>query len=174
MPHPVRQRDHAVDTVDVLAVVLGAPGHLARHRRGAVHGGQDTDEVAGRHPPVRSPDPLEGAPQALGQRPVRPRDPLPARAGRGVVGHGQVVHVHVLAGGDAGRGPPDHLPVLVHERSGGQVPQRDLVPGRGAVGCLGGDADVVAVVQHDQRHDGTTAGSVPAADAARISSSDAR
>src|SRR5690606_39440064 len=76
--------------------------------------GDDADVVAGADPAVGAVVAEERARQALGERRDDARRAELVLAVAGV--HAEVVRVHVVAGGDRGRGQPDRLPVRVQDR----------------------------------------------------------
>ena len=128
----VRQRDDAVDVREALerARVGVAPevvGDRARHRRRAVHRGEDADVVARRDAAVGADDAVEGrrVGDVLGRLGAARRRVL-AREAREL----EVVGVDVLARRDRLLGAADDLVVAAHRRAGGDRPRRDLVAGR--------------------------------------------
>ena len=127
--HAVRQRDHAVDVgevgqglgPDVAAEVVG---DRARGGGRAVHAGQHADVVARGHAAVGAHDAVEGG----GRGGVVGGQRAGARLmGPGEIAEGQVVHVHVLAGGDGLRGVADDLAVAPDRLARADRPRGDLV-----------------------------------------------
>ena len=104
------------DAVDVRVGVQDAAAELVGDepggRRGAVHGGDDADVVAGAPAAVAAGVPVEGADGPGGRR---QGDAGGAElVGALVVVHAEVVGVHVVADGDVPGGATDGLAVLVH------------------------------------------------------------
>jgi hypothetical protein len=157
------------DAVDVLELVERSAAELVgdhlRRRGGAVHAGEDRDEVARADPPVRPPETAKGGAGAVGHREIG------VGAAQGGLAcallEAEVVRVHVVARGDVGGRDPDDLPVLVHLGAGGHCTERDLVPPRhrlpdgdrsgprGESRCAraqvaGRDGDVVTLAKNEQ------------------------
>ena len=106
------------DTVDIRIVVQKpepfdfARDLLCRGRR-AVHRGDDADIVSRADPAVLAPVALERGALRLGHH-VRLLHRLAEVVVAIELSHGDVVHVHMLTGGDVGGGEPDDLSILDH------------------------------------------------------------
>ena len=122
---------HAVDMgiglqrlgVDVSPEVVG---HCPRHRRRAIHRGEDTDVVAGRHPTIGTDD----APEAALDRHRRATGLDAEGMLPGEVAHGEVVHVDVAARGDGLPGEADDLTIASYRLAHRYRTHGNLVTGR--------------------------------------------
>ncbi len=130
----VGQRDHAVDIGKIgqrivvrERVLLKYIGDQARDMRAAIHGSEDADIVAGRHPPVGTADAVEGR----GQIEIRHRLDVDAiGVVLGEIAHAAILGVDVLAGRNRRRGETDDLAVAMDRLADRDRPGRDLVARR--------------------------------------------
>ena len=127
---PVRQRDHAVDMrIGVERAGMVHPvGDVADHRRRAVHGRAERDEVARADAPVGAAQALEGRLRGVA---VLHRPEVDADAVILVVlAHRAIVDMHMGAGRNVLRRRADDLAEFDDRLAGADGPGRDLVAHR--------------------------------------------
>ncbi len=141
--------------IDVPAEMVG---HGARHRGRTVDRGQDADVIARRHASVGTAQAHEHVPPGIDRTvPFPPAELVFAMQ----VDHVQVMDVDVLSGLYVATGHADGLAVPVDGAAGGDRPGSQLVAGRhqppdldvldpvAGHELLGGDQDIVRLVQAD-------------------------
>ena len=148
----VGEGDHPID-VGELALAIGVSqtiAHVMRHRRRAIHTGNDRQVVARAHAAVGPPIALEVT--HLFRRIKRHRLRIGTeRVVSAEILHRQVVRVHVLARRDASLGKADDLAVLSHRRSVVDFDQGNLMA---RADLLRGGDPGRAVEQNVARFDG--------------------
>ena len=127
----VRERDDAVDVREVRERVLAGEGvrledlgDVVRHRRRAVHRGEDADVVARAHAAIGAVVAHEGRRRV---RELRGPGEGAVRVVAREVAHDAVVRVHVVAGLDRAAREADDLPVAMHGLAVADRLRRDLV-----------------------------------------------